>query len=183
MKAFTFITSFLLISSFSLILYLSIRLFVWDRRFRKYSITLANESKSLENDSFIIGKKAPLFSSYSLKKNKQLNIFEAINTNYILIFIDSNCIYCENNIDIFLNEIQRYSSIEFAIVMRKEELKESKKLFDLYKGTVEILLVNEQTYIDYKIQFWPAFILLNSDLTIKEMTPIPPVLLKSLEST
>ncbi|MUK88515.1 redoxin domain-containing protein [Ornithinibacillus sp. L9] len=75
---------------------------------------LEERSKNFESNKgeihSSIGKEAPNFEASSINSNEKTTLDSIIQDNLVLIFMNSSCIYCENNLELFLTEAKNYPS-------------------------------------------------------------------------
>ncbi|GIO27419.1 hypothetical protein [Ornithinibacillus bavariensis] len=157
---------------FSFLLYK--RLVKWNFEYKIYLERLKShnqESSDINHPS--LGKLAPNFKAFSKKYNTRITLEGIIQDDLVLVFLNTDCIYCDNNLEIFLDVARNYPSFKYAVVMDESEEAEADILFNLYEKDVEVLIVSEQTFIDYKIAFLPSFVHLNKEYVIENITPIP----------
>lgn len=157
---------------FSFLLYH--KLITWYIKYQKYleEIERSQNFKSNQKDIHpLIQKKAPNFEAISNSSNKKLTLDSIVQDNLILIFMDSSCIYCDNNLELFLNEAHNHPSYNYVVILSEEETSKAEIISSLFE--IEVLLVKEQVFFDYKIAFWPAFVHLDRNSVIRNITPIP----------
>ncbi|RTZ56671.1 hypothetical protein EKO25_06085 [Bacillus sp. SAJ1] len=132
-----------------------------------------NNELDIVNPINIIEKKAPNFFATSLKTGEKKSLEQIVEDDTVLIFVDTGCIHCNNNLEIFLNKVHNHSKINYVILIENSQINSAKKMLDLYDGNLNIYLTEYSTFDKYKIMFLPAFVLIDSKFTIKNITPIP----------
>lgn len=131
-----------------------------------------NNELDIVNPINIIEKKLLIFLLLLLKLAKK-SLEQIVEDDTVLIFVDTGCIHCNNNLEIFLNKVHNHSKINYVILIENSQINSAKKMLDLYDGNLNIYLTEYSTFDKYKIMFLPAFVLIDSKFTIKNITPIP----------
>lgn len=141
----------------------------WNKQFKRYENS--RKQHVLPRENKLIGKKAPSFMAKSLHLNKMISLQDFIKRDTVLIFVDVHCVYCDNNVEIFLHEVVKYPDIGYVLIMSEDQKIEADTLHQLYN--IDVLLINEKVFIEYGIEFYPAFIKINREFIIQHITSIP----------
>lgn len=88
-------------------------LVTWNDHFTKQYKDYNHSTNTTINHP-MIGQSAINFTAISKKSNEKIKLEKIIDINLILIFINSECIYCDNNIELFLSEVNKHPTFKYV---------------------------------------------------------------------
>jgi cytochrome oxidase Cu insertion factor (SCO1/SenC/PrrC family) len=123
-----------------------------------------NESKDIDSFAPNFNLKASNGNTYQFKT--------LINDGIILVFVDSLCPHCENNLDEFLYEVGYKYNKNFIVICGESDPDQCKKISELYDDQFLVLQGDMKLFDEYKISYLPTFIYVDKNQFIKEKSPI-----------
>lgn len=129
-----------------------------------------------------VGQVMPNFEAYSIRSGESITI-NRILTDYhqfVFVFVDSFCAFCNTHLEFFRNNIHHFPEVKYAVIMHNKQEKEATDYFILFNKQIDIFTIDYRQFESMDLQFLPAFVLIDKNKIIINMTPSPTVLFGNL---
>ncbi|MEW4326868.1 redoxin domain-containing protein [Rossellomorea marisflavi] len=115
---------------------------------------------------------APDFSLNDTKGNIH-DLKDLIQKGLIIVFVDSTCTHCDNNLEEFIYDVGYKHQKNFVVISGESDVEKSKKISGLYDDQFLVLQGNDELFKHYQVTFLPAFYYIDGDGMVRHSTPVP----------